>query len=639
MSGLARARLGFALVAFALMVVSPLALVGSHSASATVVPSPLARSFGPSPAAPSGAHPMAAGTTHAAAAFPPATCPTPQNAPRWNSLYFFNDVEVSFYVPHNPSLDGGGFQIGPCTNNLPTYLNGFWMNVTTNVAMVNAVVTIWATSWPNATNPLPIVKGFDPAQPTNVSMYIYNSARTSATYYFDLYRYFWPGSHVYFNLTIQSAGATPSTIYSANPITGHATQFNYSGLIDNFTWQFYVQSVWSSTTYAGDIQVSTSPSVLGNPVYSPNRHQALIIALTSLTNYNGSLQPIPHAVLSINETANNVTQPYSETFGPPNGTTVTATVPANPSASADFYVTAWFPWRGGAIDVIVSGHYAFKWTSKGGWWYPTLGLVRNANITTSPNVLGPTSGKTTLPTGTAVNVTVHSPIQNVTLGTGEIHLHYSDVVGAGDGVIPLIPVDQNTSFALIPGLPSGGTVAFYIIQKDLFGTPLASGNTTYTETGAPSAGPGGITLSSGYGLFFFEAVDLSNGRLVSNLNFTITNATWSETRQGTALGFAAPTPLAGTGYLAVTYGTYVVSIRAFNQTETATVNVGSPTPFDLVFYVASGPVQQNTWVQQTTFTIPAVLGLVGAAVAVWPVGNWFRERRQKAEQEQRRITL
>ena len=90
-------------------------------------------------------------------------------------------------------------------------------------------------------------------------------------------------------------------------------------------------------------------------------------------------------------------------------------------------------------------------------------------------------------------------------------------------------VDQNTSYGLIPGLPSGGTVAFYIIAKDLFGSPIASGNTTYTENGAPQAGPGGLTLATGYGLFFFEAVDLTAVQLVSFLNYTITNATWSET--------------------------------------------------------------------------------------------------------------
>ncbi|MFI5414638.1 MAG: hypothetical protein ACHQ16_03110 [Candidatus Lutacidiplasmatales archaeon] len=629
------------LFAVALMAISPVAFVGSGHGSATRIGAPSIPSLS-HPAAPAVSSPDATVSAHGALpATQPAsaTCNTPQNAPRWNSLFFFNDVEVSFYVPHSPALDGGGFQFAPCTNNLPTYLNGFWMNVTTNVAMINAVVTMWGTSWPNATVPQPAIKGFDPLAPTNVSMYIPNGARTTAHFYFDLYRYFWPGSHVYFNLTIESAGATPSTIYSANPTTGDSAQFNDSGLIDNYTWQFYVQSIWGSTDFASDIGVSTTPSVLTTPAFSPNRHQNLTITLTSLTTYNGTLQGIGHATLGIKETVNNITQPYSEPFGPPNGTTVSVVVPANPGANGTFNISAYLPWRNGAIDTIQSSTYKFNWTSKGGWWYPTLGLVRNLNLTTTPNVLSTGATKTTLPTGTEVNVTIHSPIQNVTLGAAQIHVHYSDAAGSAEGVIPMIKVDQNTSYGLIPGLPTGGTVAFYVIAKDLFGTPISSGNTTYTETGAPQAGPGGITLATGYGLFFFEAVDLTTGRLITYLNYTITNATWSETRQGTPLGFAAPTPLAGTGFLPVTYGTYVIVVHAFNETETATVNVGSATPFDVVFYVASGAVEQNSWVQQTTLTIPAVLGLVGASAAVWPIGQWFRERRQKAEQEQRRITL
>jgi hypothetical protein len=261
------------------------------------------------------------------------------------------------------------------------------------------------------------------------------------------------------------------------------------------------------------------------------------------------------------------------------------------------------------------------------------------NISTAPNVLAPTGTKTTLPTGTQVNVTIHEPTQNVTFGQAQVRVTYTDSAGVATAVLPMTRIGDNTSFALIPGLPSGGTVAFYLIVKDIFGTPLASGNWTYTETGTPAAGPGGLVLAAGYGLFFYEAVDLSTGRLVSFLNYTLANATWSETRQGTALGFAAPTPLAGTGYLPVTFGTYVVTIHAFNQTQSATVSVSSSTPFDLIFYVASGAVAQTSWVQQTTFTIPAILGLGAAALAFVPVSAWFRERRKKAEQEQRRITL
>ncbi|MCI4327390.1 MAG: hypothetical protein L3K16_07135 [Thermoplasmata archaeon] len=626
----------FAVVAVVLLSVSP-----GLAQSAVLSPTVRAASVPTAPAVP-----LAALGVAAAAAVPATTpasgapsCPTPQNPGHWNSLLFFNDVEVSFYVPGSPGLDHGGFNMEPCGNNLPMNLNGFYMNITTNVKMVNAVVTIWGTSWSIGSGVPPIIKGFDPLEPAQLTGYINpNGPGTTASFYFDLYRYFLPGSQVYFNLTVQSASATPSTIYSTSG--GNYAKYNDSGLIDNWTWGFSVDSPWASTSFLSDIRVSTTPNVLSQPAYDPNRNQSLGISLTSISYINGSLQAIPKATLNLSETVDGITTAYGEAFSPLNATYTNLTIPPNPeSTKASFNITAYLVWKGGSIDRIVSPTYTFAWSSHGGWWYPSLGLVRNLNITTTPNVLAATGTKTTLATGTQVNVTIHEPIQNVTFGQAQVRVTYSDAAGVASAVLPMTRIGANTSFALIPGLPSGGTVAFYLIVKDIFGTPLASGNWTYTETGAPAAGPGGLVLAAGYGMFFFEAVDLSTGHLVSFLNYTLANATWSESRQGTALGFAAPTPLAGTGYLPVTFGTYIVTIHAFNQTQAATVSVSSSTPFELIFYVASGAVAQTSWVQQTTFTIPAILGLGAAALAFVPVSAWFRERRKKAEQEQRRITL
>jgi hypothetical protein len=643
MSRLSPRSLGLALVVVALLAVGPaigVLAVASPSTSAAPTLVTHAPTSSPTAAAAAPARATTDASSSASAASTPSDvfgCPTPSNPPDWKSLTFFNDVEVTFFVPNTPSLDGSQFQTAPCSNTIPTYVHGFYMNVTTNVPMVNAIVQIWGTTWPNASNPDNPITGFDPSIPANFSMYIPpNGARTTATFYFDVYRYFWPGSQVYFNLTIESADATPSTVYSAQDIWD---EFNYSGLKDNYTWSFDVASVWGSTDFSSDIAVSTTPSVIAPPFFWPNQYQSISINLASLTSINGTLQPIPYARLNIEEDADDVSANYAEPFNPNNSTHMTAVVPANPGASANFSISAWVPWEGGTIDRISSQQYSFNWTNKGGWWYPALGVVGNLQYTTTPNVFSTGTTKTTLPTGTSVNVSIQSTIQNVTLSAAQVHFQYTDAAGTTGGELPMIALDPNSSYALIPGLPSGGSITFYVVAKDIFGTPIASGNTTYQESGTPQAGPGGLVLSSGFGLFFFEAVDLSTGQLVPYLNFTLSNTTWSETRQGTALGFAAPTPLAGPGFLPVTYGVYVITVHAFGQTETAQVTVSTTTPFGVVFYVASGSVAQNTWVPETTLTIPAVVGLIGASLAMWPIGNWFRERRRKAEQEQRRITL
>ena len=59
----------------------------------------------------------------------------------------------------------------------------------------------------------------------------------------------------------------------------------------------------------------------------------------------------------------------------------------------------------------------------------------------------------------------------------------------------------------------------------------------------------------------------------------------------------------------------------------------------VVFYVTSQPVSPTYGTPIPALTIPAVIGLIGATVAAPPIANWFRERRRKAEAEQRRISL
>ncbi|MHB1931959.1 MAG: hypothetical protein ACYCPV_03080, partial [Thermoplasmata archaeon] len=108
----------------------------------------------------------------ASASSAPIRCPTPQNAPNWDSASFFSDVLVSFSVPGEANLSQGNFQTVPCTNVLPTYLNGFWMNVTTNVPILAGFVTIWGTAWPTPSEAYPPLPGFS-YQGTQVSLPMY----------------------------------------------------------------------------------------------------------------------------------------------------------------------------------------------------------------------------------------------------------------------------------------------------------------------------------------------------------------------------------------------------------------------------------------------------------------------------------
>ncbi|HYK93745.1 MAG TPA: hypothetical protein VEY07_06855, partial [Thermoplasmata archaeon] len=570
--------------------------------------------------------------------------------PNWNTANFFADALVTFYVPGSPSLTGSNFQAAPCNNVIPTYTNGFWMNVTTNVALIAANVTIWGTSWPSPGNAAPDIPNFGQEAPVRVlPMNILGPYYHTATFWFDVYRFFWPGSQVYFNVTLESVGATPPTIRSTE--SAYSVPVTFPGGVNNATWEFYVGDPWgagqfqqSDSNFSQVIQVTTTPSVLTSPAFDPNPRQTLDVTLTSVNPSGGPATPIPEALASFTVTGGQVGAANFEIqFAPANHTVMHLQIPLGPypATTVQFNITAWLPWslstngQQGAIDRIYSPFYRFNWSTQGGWWYPTYGLLGNEVLTTLPDVTTGAPAITTLATGTPVNVTVHSPIQNVTISTASVTYRYSDANGVTSGTVPMGFVNQNTTYYELPGLPPSSTMTFSVTTKDVYGNPVSTGNFTYVENGGPAT-----PLPGGYGLFFAEAIDLSTGSLVQNVNYTISNSTWSETGVGKSFGFLAPVPLGGVGYLPVAFGSYTVTLSAFGAIQTFTFSVSNSNPFTVVYYFASHPIPTSSTVDlPSNIAISAIVGLVAATLTAIPVVRWFRERRKKAEAEQRRITL
>lgn len=641
-------------LAVAIVAVFALSSVGLVLLAAPVAPSGLTAPRASLPAFPGGGVAPAAtipvpATGPAASATPahssPAgvpQCPTPNNPPVWGGLNgqdsnFFDDVQVSFSIPGSPGLSRN-FQELPCSNSIPTYTNGFWVNISTNVQIVEAYLDIFGYQWPSQSNPQPPIAGFPAANVTPTLMVVNGPLDHTASFFFNDYRFFWPGSQVFFNITV-IANASPAKVYSGHT---HGIPVYFPGGENNATWGFGVESPWAgadvfnpSSNLSKYIHITTIPSVLTNPAYAPNPHQKLQIILDSYNLSGGPSGPIPMAQMQLTLTGNE-TGVYNVSFGPANSSEMRLSTPIGPypGTNVSFTVMAWLPWQTGAVDRIYSPVLHFNWTTNGGWWYPNLPLDQNLEFSTSPNLIG-VSPPAVLPTGTAVNVSIHEPIQNVSIGSAEVHFHYSDGSGSSDGLVPMTAITQNSSYALLPGLPDSGHMTFYVVAKDIYGTPLGTGNLSYAESG-----PLANNASAGYGMFFFEAVDLATGKLVPFLSYSLANGTWSQSGVATPMGFGYPEPLAGTGYLAVTYGTYVITIHAFGETETATLVLTASQPLTpLVFYVTSGPVPSNSWVPPGSFPVIGLVGLAGSGVASWPLYEWFRERRKKAEAEQKRISL
>ena len=94
-------------------------------------------SFAPAPHAAVAPQAAPASTSH-----PASGCtPTPGGTPNWNNdPNFFDDALVTFSVPGDRAISGSNFDILPCDNVIPTYENGFWMNVSTSVPLTAVYV-------------------------------------------------------------------------------------------------------------------------------------------------------------------------------------------------------------------------------------------------------------------------------------------------------------------------------------------------------------------------------------------------------------------------------------------------------------------------------------------------------------------
>jgi hypothetical protein len=561
------------------------------------------------------------------------TCPTEQGLPDWTSASFFNDVLVSFTVPGYTNLSGPNFQTVPCENFLPTYLPGFWMNISTNVPLSLGTVNIWGTLWPTPNQPLGDLPGYpyDSTQITQEPMYIAPGSPDQASFWFDTARFFYPGSTVYFNVTLTAPTANPTTISSANELS----QIVPAGSNLNATWSFSLNPPWWSPSFTSDIRLSTTPSVIGGAIYEPNINQSLNVQIESIGRNGAPTDPVPQAELTLNIFNDSA---YDGTYGIPfvaaNHTfqNLSKSIGPYPGAEIEMNVSAWLPWEGGAIDLITGPHYWFNWSTHGGWPSPTQGLAANAVLATDPSVL--LSGTNSLGTGTPVNVSLSETTPNVTISSSVIRFHFTDTEGSISGILPMHLVGQQASYAIIPGLPAGGHLTFSVLAKDVFENPLASGNYSYTESGNSS-----LALGAFASYFYVEGINASTNTLLSGAAFTISNTSWSQSGVTNPLGFGLLIIPNGAGTLQLPYGRYTVTMAALGHVETTNVTLRSPVPFTVRFWFANGPVASSVVVPLSSITIGLVAGTIVLALALIPLYRWFEERQKKAEEERTRVTL
>ena len=311
-------------------------------------------------------------------------------------------------------------------------------------------------------------------------------------------------------------------------------------------------------------------------------------------------------------------------------------IPPQPGGTKIFFnATAFRYWDGAShIDPVTSVTWNFTYGSGGGWPQPNAPLEANAQLSSSPAVISP--GVTTLPTDTPVNISVHEPIENVTFTAAEVDFKFTDHGATTTGSVPMVALSQNSSYAILPGLPAQTSVSFSVVVKDVSGDADSSGVYVYTENGTPvpSAPPS-------QGFLFVEIYDVATNHFVVGANYAVRNLTWFESAPTNPLGFGQLLNGLASQPVYLYYGTYFVTVNAFGSTIERPVTLSATNPyFTITFYVTSSPVTlQTSSPSPVLYTAGALVGVLAAAVTIIPIRNWFKERRAKAEAEQRRVTL
>jgi hypothetical protein len=625
-----------------------LASPASHSLGGSIAPSRAASAGAPSP---SGFHTMTLSDLATSCAGPP---------PTWSGSNFFCDAVVSFSVRGQAAP--ADIPVVPQEGQVSEWAPGFYLNVSTNVPLASALVSIWAVSWPAPGQQAAPVSGFTPVDwntsadqfPMKICSQAHSGCPTAsadqASYYFDDDTYFFPGTQVSFDVELTTAsGASPGQIFS------QATEsvdepFAQLGVNATPTWVVNVLGPFASQNFSNDIQLSTDPSITGTPQNSPNPDQTVQVYLKAYNISGGPATPIPAADLNgfiiQGRGAASVTTTLTQTFGPANSTNMKLTVPIQPEASGveiQFNVTAW-QWgeqNDSRIDEVTSREYYFNYSAAGlSFPDPTGSVEANMNLTAIPELPGPPTSVLTsvpmhLPTGTLVNVSVHEQRQNVTLGPSEVDFSFDDHGATKTGYLVMTAVNDNTSYVVLPGLPPNASMTFQVVAKDANGNPVGSSNYTYFENGTPV--PAAL---AGKGFFFLEVFDVSTGSLVSGLNYTVSNDTWFQSAATLPMGFGALLSYTTNSYEELFDGSYVLALSVFGQSIERTVTVGSTMPTTIIFYVASAPIVLATSEPPPIAgEVAGVVGLAAGMVVYFPLMGWFRERRAQAEAEQRRVTL
>jgi hypothetical protein len=322
-------------------------------------------------------------------------------------------------------------------------------------------------------------------------------------------------------------------------------------------------------------------------------------------------------------------------------------------------------------DTLVSP--AVNYTVGGNGSFQSGLFSDDISLSTTPSAVGAGAGSVTVDPGSVVNVTIESRNAGTSISSSEIlyTFSYPALGEKASGAIQLFRVSSVIFSGMIPGLPLGSIVNFSVYAWD-FNQRLEVSPTLGYQT--PTFAQYVPIVPGNSSFFYIFVYDNGTHTWVDGAKVQIQGASgYFNSVTNTTLGVAYPnetrTPFvpllvpANTSYrVTVTDPWFVpagdrsttpvnVTIVALHTMTLRQALVQGPNYLivlegpSLLFYLNSTPPAPpispsvSSGVPSSMVPVAAILGFVGAAVALMFIGPWFIQIRKRRKEEEKRVTL
>lgn len=285
------------------------------------------------------------------------------------------DVNISLFSSAN---------MAPVMNAVSGYAKTVQISVDTDKVspglypIVEADIEVWAVGWNNES-----LNSTLPNSPAQFPMLVDPARQTAATGQLNDFKFFPPGSYVYFGISIFQNQSTPYNWTSPCPIGEVQVAGTPPGTgVDQPTWMYRVGNGWPSPYFEQDIQITATPNVFGGVVPDPFQSVYFFLNSTKIGFPIGG--PLGGARLYYTLDNRTGTHPGGSTFCPNNATYMNSCFGGIPYGIGPFYEVgdiisfqfeAFVSTDVGIYNKIFSKTYNYEVGAGGTWCSPNSGYV------------------------------------------------------------------------------------------------------------------------------------------------------------------------------------------------------------------------------------------------------------------------